>query len=302
MQNLRYGFRFISLSFKMAIEHESLQKPWMLLSVGSLGLLLFWFVPMALVLGLIGLTSLGLFFIGLISVLLLISLTIWAEITALGTCQIFNSVVVGPEEPTEVLTEVHEQPKGLSNRWDQIMILVLLQPALKIQSWLVQILSKKPTDNLDWLSSSGLMLPIIAIEEADLSGGVARIRQIIADRLLRFRPEFIRVNLIARAAQWVMVVLGVVAGILAGLTLSDPQTASAGRLILGSGVGMLIALIFVVAGLSFSTFIRACYHAALLIWVKNTEKARRTGDTKFAAPPTIIGQVLGVVSSGKEDN
>jgi hypothetical protein len=282
----------------MAIEHEALQKPWMLLSVGSLGLLLFWFIPMALVLGLIGLTPLGLFFIGLISVLLLISLTIWAEITASGTCQIFNAVVVDQENSPET----QEALKWLSNRWEQVVILVLLQPALKLQSWFVRILSKKTHENLGWQVSSGLMLPILAIEDTDLSDGAARIRQIMADRLLRFRPEFIRVNLVARAAQWVMILLAILMGFLAGLSLSDPQTVSAGRLIIGGGFGMLIAVIFVVTGLSFSTFIRACYHSALLLWVKNTEKARLTGDAKFSAPPAILAQVLGVVSSVNEDN
>ena len=281
----------------MAIAHEPLQKPWMYLSLGSLALGLFWFIPIVLVIALIGLSPVGLFLLGLICFLLLVSLTIWAEITGLETCQVFNALY---GEPEMVSNEV-ESARQILAKWEQVVLLVLSQPMLKLWTWLLRFFSKDSRENSGWVTASELMLPVIAIEDVTLTWGTARIKQIIEEKSLRFRPEFIRVNLIARCAQWLMLVIGVVAGVLVSVSLADPQTASTWQLIIGGGVGCLIGLIIMVVGLAFSSFIRACYHTSLLIWVKNTEKARQTGEARFAASPAILEQVLGRYASGKKE-
>ena len=93
MQNLKYAFRFIKRSFQLAVEHEELQKPWMTLTLGSLALMLAAAVPLALVIGMIGLIPIGMIFIGLISTFLLFCLRIFGEITALSTSQICDKLI-----------------------------------------------------------------------------------------------------------------------------------------------------------------------------------------------------------------
>ena len=84
MQKLKYALRFIKFSFQRAVENEQLQKPWMIFSLGSLVLILAAAIPLALVVGLIGLPPIGMIFIGLISTFLLFGLRIFGEVTALS--------------------------------------------------------------------------------------------------------------------------------------------------------------------------------------------------------------------------
>jgi hypothetical protein len=297
VQSLKYAFRFIGRSFQLAKEHEILQKPWMYLSLGNFGLLILWFIPLALVVGLIGLRPIGQVLIGLISILALFSWVVWGEITALRTSQIFNALLQD---------EGYDGVGGLDERsflkyWGEVFILMLSKPGLWLLYGIRQSFSKLNHQKFEWLDVLALIQPVIVLEDLNLTNSINRVKQILEQHLLRIRPVYIRVAFIAHLVQWLLVATGMLIGFVIGMFIADPLTSGRWRMIIGTGAGLLIGWAFTTLGVSFSTFSRACYHTALYQWASRTEKARNAGTTEQATPPLILSQVLGAYSSSKKE-
>lgn len=297
MQSLQYAFRFIRASLSLAIENTRLLKPWLHLSLGSMALIIIWFFPLALVVGLIGLRPVSMILVGLICIFVFFSLLVWGEITALQTSQTFSKLIQGndqfsvPESPGQVM----------ASHWFDVFLYVLIFPGEKILH-IVRYLFKKDTNNLPvWINVHYLIVPVISLEDLDLAQAVVRVRQIIRDNLLRFNADLVRVRLIARIVQWFLLVCGVYLGFVAAVNIANPATAGLWRRIFGLAVGLVLGGVPTIIGILFSTFTRACYYTSLYQWVRNVETARRTGNAGTASPPAILRQVLGKSSSSKKE-
>jgi len=296
VQSLKYAFRFIGRSFQLAKENEALQKPWMVQSLGHFILLILWFLPLALVIGLIGFKPVGLILIGVIVVLLVISWWVWGEITASGFCQLFDALIVDGN-----LTPENSNQKLFQDDWVDIFLFTLLLPGalllVTIKRWFSKKISKQP----GWIEQHPLIQPVIVLEDLDLKGAATRVEEMVEGHLLRFQVGLMRVNLVARIVEWLMLVLGFVGGIWVSTLIADPMTAGPWELLLGVGSGLLVAGVFGLFGFGFSAFTRACYHTTLYRWVRNVEAAKRSGDSHKARPPAILAQVLtGPIASNKE--
>ncbi len=297
MQSIKYAFRFIKKSLQLAVKHEELQKPWMILSLGNLALMMMGFLPLALTVGLIGLRPIGLIFVGFISTLLVFCLRVWGEITSLSTSQIFDRLIL--EKPAASESENNHQ--GFMDHWDDIFMSVLTLPVVRFFHGIRNLINQKSAEEPTWLKASGLRLPVIAQEDLDLESATLRVGEMVELNLLRIRPEFIGVNLVSRVIEWLLLVIGIVLGFVVSFKLANPLTAGPWRLILGAGIGLLLGGVFTTLGVAFSTFARASYHTALYRWGQNSAMAQRSGDAEQAVPPMILGQVLGRYSTGKKE-
>ena len=297
MQSLKYAFRFISRSFQLAIENKPLQKPWMYQSLGNFTFLVLWFLPLTLVIGLIGFRPIGLILVGLVLILLVTSWVIWGEITASRACQILEKMILKEDPPSE------SQSSWLvfKEYWVDILLFTLMLPGAHLLHTIRQLFSKTASKQTDWIEEHPLIQPVIVLEDLDLAGAVARVEQMVEQHLLRVRANFMRVDLIARIVEWLMLVVGFVVGFWVSMKIIDPVAASSGQRIFGLGIGLLIACVFSLFGFSFSTFSRTCYHTALYLWVRNVESARKSGDRSEARPPAIIAQALGRVIINKKE-
>lgn len=297
MQSLKYAFRFISRSFQLAKENEALQRPWMVQSLGHLALLVLWFLPLALVVGLIGFTPVGLILIGGIVVLLVISWWIWGEIIASGFCHLFDTLIVEGDLASDYLPD----RKLFQEDWVDIFLFMLILPGALLLSTFKRWFSKKIGKQPGWIEHHPLIQPVIVLEDLDLKEAATRIEEMVEGHLLRFQVGLMQVSLVARIVEWVMLVLGFAAWIWVSTLIADPMIAGPWELILGVGTGLLVAGVFGLFGFGFSVFTRACYHTALYRWVRNVEEAKRSGDSHKARPPAILAQVLtGSIASNKE--
>lgn len=289
MQSLKYAFRFIGASFDLALKHTRLQEPWYTLGLGSLVIIFVWFLPLALVAGLIGIRPLGMVLIGLLACFTLISLLIWGEVTTLLTAQTFETLDHTSEPQPSSL-------KILGTYGLDIATLALTLPVLRLFYGIKQLLnSKEPSTSQTpvWLEAHTLTLPVIAVEALSLKDALARIRQIVQDHLIRFRVGLIKVRLIGILTQVVLLVGGGVLAFIIGIKIANPQSAGPWQRILAAGVGLLIAWLPTMIGVMFSSYIRVCYATALYQWVRNIETACNTGDPALAQPPEILRKVLG---------
>lgn len=298
MRSIKLAFQFIQASFSLALQHPQLQEPWFILGLGSLILLLIGITPIAVVVGWIGLTPVGMLAVGLISTLTLVDLIIWGEITALRTAQAFSAI---NQSQTE------EPPSHFSNltqHGNDIFTLTLIVPMLSLFQG-VRSLFKPNTPPAEedrvWLDAHSLILPIIALEDLPFRNALARLQQIVKDNLLRFQVRLIPVRLVAILTQVILIEVGILLAFIVGISIAAPMTATPWQRILAAGIGALIAWFPTLIGIIFSSFTRTSYATSLYLWVRNVETARQTGNLEGAQPPAILRQILGSAATPSKD-
>ncbi len=299
MQSIKHAFRFINASFKLALKHTQLQEPWLNLAVGSLIILFAWFLPMALVAGLLGLTPWGLVLMGLLAVCVLSGLWVWGEMVALLTARGMNEIDQTPE------TEALSNWQFLKKHGMAIFTLTLTKPVLWLGQKIKQLFSPKasPADDRQlWLRAHLLGLPVIAVEGLTLKAALGRLDQIVKENLLPIREKLVRVRLIAVVFHLLFMGLGIVLSFWLGLKLAGPEVSNPWQRILAVGIAMLVGWVPTFIGGLFSSFTRACYATALYQWVQNVETARSTSNPEAAQPPNILRQVLGTGRTPIKDN
>lgn len=296
MQSLKFAFRFIDASFSLALEKPHMQKPWLYLGLGGLGILLVWFLPLALVVGLLGYRAIGLILIGLISILIIMSLLIWGEITTLQTCQIFANIT----QDNENEAKAKSQKEVIFTYWFDVFVFALTLPGIQLIQLIRKMINRDDVNPPVWLDAHFLILPIIALDDLDLNQAAERVKQIVGHHLLRFSPGFIGVKLIAHLVQWLLVAAGVGLGYLVAVNIADPLEIDPWRRIMGAGIGLAWGGLLVILGSLFSTYTRASYHSALYLWICSVEAARAVGESGQSSPPKILREVLGMHLSSKK--
>jgi hypothetical protein len=297
VQNIQNALRFIRTSYSLALKTTRFKKIWFYLCLGSFLLLFLWVFPLALVVELIGLQPLGMLLIGMICILIIGSLLLWGEVTAIETCRSFAALIQADKN----ILGPKIQIGSFVSHWVDVVVLTLALPGLKLISAVNRIFTRDAGDLPDLAAAYTLTLPVISIEGLNLAGAVARVKQILADHLLRFRSDLVAVALIARLVQWGLIISGVVLGFWATGILGAPWMAGHWRSTLGVAVGLTVGGVPLLMGMFFSSFIRSAYHTALYQWVRNVEAARKTGDNSQASAPMILRQVLVHHSSSKKE-
>lgn len=286
MHSLKYAFRFIWAGFSLALKKVQLQEQWLHIAIGNLVLLLLWFLPLGLTVGLIGIKPVGMIFIGLVSIFMLFSFYLWGEIT-----REYASKMLADLSREEPVSENDDTPKqSLFDYWDVILLWSLIKPVLGVQYNLSRLFWPEREEKYPWFESHVLVIPIISLENHTLKETVSRIKDMIDAHLLRFTPGFVKVDLVARVICWVVGIIGIMTGLSVAIIVADPLSADPWQRILVLGIGLLIAWFFITLGHIFSAFSRSCYHAALYQWVMNVKTARESGDPSKAVPPEILRQ------------
>lgn len=289
MHSLKYAFRFIWASFSLAFKKVQLQEQWLYIAIGNLVLLLIWFLPMGLTVGLIGVRPVGLILIGLISIFMLFSFYLWGEITREHASQMMAELF----QASAVPEEDKAQNVPLFEHWAEILIWTMVKSVLRIQNNLEQLMWPDREEKYPWLVAHDLIIPLISLENLNLNEAVHRIGDMIRDHLLRFKPGFVKVDPLAKLFQWLMGIIGILTGVSVAVIIADPFSRDIWQRILALGIGLLIAWLFLTIGYLLSAFVRSSYHTALYQWVMNVKAAQGSGDPARAVPPEILRQSLG---------
>lgn len=296
MNPVKLAFRFVRASFSLALEHPSLQEPWFVLGLGGLAIVFVWFLPLAAVVGFIGLTPIGLLLTGLIAFFLWSSLWLWGEFMRLRTSQVFEGIITAGEyDRSERQPWIRFLP--------DILTLSLSSLPMRLSDGLQKLFSPNrsvQTQKQIWHQASWLALPLMAGEGLHLKAAFDRIKTIVYQNLVRFQTHLIAVRPLAVLFHMLMSLLGLILAFWVGIRIADPLTAAPGRRILAAGIALLIAWLPTQIGILFSSFIRSCYTTALYQWVRNVENARGSGENQQAQPPQILAQVMGSSPLKKE--
>ncbi len=298
MSRLKRAIRFIHASYLLVKDDPLFLKVMVRFGLGGLILLFVWFIPLAVVIGLIGLTSVGLILIGLIMLLALFSLIIWGRITMIQVIPIFDGTINSDDDA------VQEPPQQLSLTAPQIRDAALFAfslPGLNFGNIVKEIFASPKQEEDQWMGAAYLIWPLMAIESLSLDQAVSKLQQIKRENLIRFQPGLIPVKKLTGILQWILILLGVWIGFVVGMNTADPLTTTGIVPFLGALIGLLLGGVFAIMGVHLNTFSQACYYTAIYRWVKNVETAVLTGLPENSAPPLILGQVLGRISKSKKE-
>jgi hypothetical protein len=232
-----------------------------------------------------------------IILLLLVSWAVWGEIAGSGFCQLFDTLIKTRDKSPDL--SVDRMP--YKEVWVEVLLFLLMLPGAWLRSMVMRLFPKKLEEPPGWMDASALVQPVIVLEDLDLKGAAERVERMVEGNMLRFQSGLMRVSLVARIVHWVTLVLGFGAGIWVFMLIADPITAGRWDLILGVGVGLLVAGVIALFGFGFSVYARSCYHTSLYCWVRNVEAAKQTGDSLKAKPPVILTQVLAGASESKKE-
>jgi len=241
------------------------------------------------VVSLIGLIPVGLFLMGLLIMIGLVSLLVWGNIISNEISKTFDILT----QESDLFYDFEEQNHWLTKRAFESALFFLALPGMHLLAGIKRMFRSPVSQDIRWVEGSYLALPVMANEQLSLDETIQRVKQLMAQNRARFQPGLIPVEWIGQIIQWVLIVLGLVIGFIVGKNISDPLDASFLMLVLAMLIGSLIAAAFMVIGIHFKSFTRTCYHTALYRWVRNVESASLSANPEQAKPPTILRQILG---------
>lgn len=292
MNQIRNAFRFIAAAYQQAFKQPMLFMPTLYTVAGGQVLLVVFFIPIALVFWLAGISPLGLFLIGFFYILLMVAQLCWAEATGLMTAALFFACLT--KEPPDFISA----NKRLFARFLHVFAACLAYPANLMQQLAggQKKPGKKATDeqqpakNPHWHNALYLLTPILALENLPLDQAVLRVKALVEAGLVRFNPKLVNVRLLV----WLFTALCTLGGLAlatwVGFKVADGHNSGRWRL-LAAFVAALITSIFLLVSAAINNYCRSSYYTTLYRWAIALEQ-----DGAQAQSPQILANVL----SGKK--
>ncbi len=144
-----------------------------------------------------------------------------------------------------------------------------------------------------WTEATYLVLPAMVIEDIGLKDGLRRATQIVRDNLLLVGVSLVGVRTMTGVIGFLLGGTGVALGLGVSLGLISLTNQATLGLVAGIGLGVFIALIFILVAVVIGSYTTTAYHACLYIWARDVEKARQSGQSEqMVAAPAPLAAVL----------
>ena len=144
-----------------------------------------------------------------------------------------------------------------------------------------------------WTETAFLVLPVMVIEDVNLPNGLKRVGQIAKDNLLLIGVSTVGVGVVTGIIGFLLGATGIGLGLGVGLGIVSASGQSVLGLAGGITLGVLIASVFIMAATVISSYTSTAYHTCLYLWVRDTEKARQSGQSLASvSAPAPLASVL----------
>jgi hypothetical protein len=131
-----------------------------------------------------------------------------------------------------------------------------------------------------WTEATYLVLPAMVIEDIGLRDGLRRATQIVRDNLLLVGISLVGVRTLIGLIGFLLGGSGIVLGLGVSLGLISLTNQATLGTVVGIGLGVFIALIFILIAVIIGSYTTTAYHACLYIWARDVEKARLSGQSE----------------------
>ncbi|MFH2103303.1 MAG: hypothetical protein ABIJ39_08110 [Chloroflexota bacterium] len=137
-----------------------------------------------------------------------------------------------------------------------------------------------------WTEAAFLILPAMVIEDINIKDALKRVGYIIKNNLLLVGISTVGVKAVNGLIGFLLGAVGVGLGLGVGLgivSLTGPEAVLGW--VLGVGLGVLLAGIFIMAATVITSYSATAYHTCLYLWAREVEKAG--GTTQVSAPAPL---------------
>jgi hypothetical protein len=131
-----------------------------------------------------------------------------------------------------------------------------------------------------WTEATYLVLPAMVIEDIGLRDGLRRATQIVRDNLLLVGISLVGVRMLTGLIGILLGGSGIALGLGVSLGLISLTNQATLGMVTGIGLGVFIALIFILVAVVIGSYTTTAYHACLYIWARDVEKARQSGQSE----------------------
>jgi hypothetical protein len=293
MQSFSRGFAFLKQSWQMAWADKDLIKPSIYALFVGFIVTLIAIVPMAGIGFLMGDNKFGqviLFVMGV--VLLFVQYSITYLFSAMTIYLIYGYLSEGDGVMSKAWAIVRRD-------FFDILSLAAASTVVNIIKDMVKGKGKNPISNtiaglIDtiWTEATYLVLPAMVIEDINLKDGLVRATQIIRRNLLLVGVSTVGVRLVTGLIGFLLGVTGIGLGFGVGFGLISLSNGATWGLVSGIGLGILIAMPFILIATVVSSYTTTAYHTCLYLWARDVERAQAAGQTGQVAAPGPLAAVL----------
>src|SRR5688500_3691368 len=139
-----------------------------------------------------------------------------------------------------------------------------------------------------WTEAAFLILPAMVIEDMNLSNAAKRVAQIVKENLLLVGVSTVGVRAVTGLIGFILRFGGAILGFAIGYGIIAILGTGALGLVFGSGLGVLIFLLFTMVGNVIGTYTSTAYHTCLYLWARNVEVAQRSEQPVQVAAPAPL--------------
>lgn len=144
-----------------------------------------------------------------------------------------------------------------------------------------------------WTEATYLVLPAMVIEDIGLRDGLRRATQIVRENLLLVGISLVGVRTLTGLIGILLGGSGIALGLGVSLGLISLTNQATLGMVAGIGLGVFIALVFILVAVVIGSYTTTAYHACLYIWARDVEKARQSGQSEqMVRPPAPLAAAL----------
>lgn len=149
------------------------------------------------------------------------------------------------------------------------------------------------TINVVWTEATFLLLPAMVIEDINLKDALKCVYDIIKNNLLLVGISIVGVKAVNGVIGFLLGGLGIALGLGVGVglvSLAGPQEILGW--VIGIGLGVLIAGVFIMVATVITSFTATAYHTCLYLWAREVENDQAAGSQVAVAAPAPLQAVL----------
>ena len=293
MDSFRRGWEFLKQSWQMALADRDLIKPSIYTLIAGFIVSLVTFIPMAVAGFLLGDSKIGQPIVYIMGAALIFVQYLVGYIFSAMTVYLIYGYLSEGDGRMDKAWEIVKRDK-----WD-IASLAAASTLVNLVKGMIKGKGRSGLRNmlaglLDtvWTEATFLVLPAMVIEDINLKSGLQRATQIIKNNLLLVGISTVGVRAVTGLIGFLLGILGIGLGFAAGIGIVSLGGQAPWAWVTGIGLGLLIAMPFILGATVISSYTMTAYHTCLYLWARDVERAQQRGSTGEVSAPSPLAAVL----------
>jgi len=295
MQSFSRGWNFLTQAWKMALADKDLLKPSLYTLVVGFIVSIIGLIPIVLAALILGGESLvGRAVLGVFGALLVFAQYAVTYIFSAMTVKLIYDYLTDGDGRMDKAWEI------VKRDWLDILSLAAASTLVNIvKNWVKgggkssNPIRQGIANLIDtvWTEATFLVLPIMVIEDENLTDGLKRATYIVKNNLLLVGISTVGVRFVTGLIGFVFAIIGLGLGFGIAFPLISIAGDSTPLIVAAIVLGVLVASIFFMAANVIGSYTSTAYHTCLYLWARNVEHAEQGIPVVIPAPlAAVIGQ------------